>query len=417
VLTAAYVLESPISLVIGLIEFLIWLVVQFTAFAARQEFSPGMLALYFLAIGALFYGLRLLHRAGRHGFAKVYEWWTLLYVLLFAYVLSFQSLLPSLWPEGIRSSMPIAAFLIFLVAAAVVALTVGAIWAIRKERFIKKEIVAVIVILSVLVMMVFSTRIVASVVGLCFPKGCYDFQDQRSCLEARPAYATCVWYSGHCEEQSCYFYKNVDSCLENGCKWLDNYCTMPQCGDYRLEESCKNTFKQLRCFWDGANCASLNCYEYRDQSSCEASMAGCAWQDGNCREKFACEEHTNQHAECLADDSCRWQAGFPYRLAKGQSVPLSLWSLWIVFNIIFLGLILAVIGYGTVQKSAKMINLGIIFFSLDIVSRYIGFMMDFWGYTSLSIVFITGGALLLVGGWLIERWRRNLVAKTRSTRG
>ena len=38
--------------------------------------------------------------------------------------------------------------------------------------------------------------------------------------------------------------------------------------------------------------------------------------------------------------------------------------------------------------------------------------MDFWGYTSLALIFITGGIVLLGGGFLIEKWRRNLMAKS-----
>ncbi len=55
------------------------------------------------------------------------------------------------------------------------------------------------------------------------------------------------------------------------------------------------------------------------------------------------------------------------------------------------------------------------FFALDIATRYIGFMIDFWGYTSLSILFISGGIILLVGGWLFEKWRRTLIARAKST--
>ena len=77
-------------------------------------------------------------------------------------------------------------------------------------------------------------------------------------------------------------------------------------------------------------------------------------------------------------------------------------------------LILGIIGYGTWQKLTGIINLGIVFFSLDILTRYIGFSMDFWGYTSLSIIFIAGGVMLLIGGYFIEKWRRKLVSQVKS---
>lgn len=58
-----------------------------------------------------------------------------------------------------------------------------------------------------------------------------------------------------------------------------------------------------------------------------------------------------------------------------------------------------------------MINLGIIFFALEIVSRYIGFIMGHWGYIALSAAFIIGGIILLVGGYFVEKLRRKLVAQ------
>ncbi len=97
----------------------------------------------------------------------------------------------------------------------------------------------------------------------------------------------------------------------------------------------------------------------------------------------------------------------------GEKTPLGLWAIWIFANVIFILLILGVIGYGTWQKIPEIINLGIVFFSLDILTRYIGFAIDFWGYTGLSIVFIAGGIILLAAGYFIEKWRRNLVSQVK----
>ncbi|GEM_PF-3942335 len=99
---------------------------------------------------------------------------------------------------------------------------------------------------------------------------------------------------------------------------------------------------------------------------------------------------------------------------KVENVSLGLWGVWLFSNIIFLIMIIGIIGYGTWQKLPNVINLGIFFFSLDILMRYIGFIMDFWGYTSLALIFITGGIVLLGGGFLIEKWRRNLVTKSKT---
>jgi hypothetical protein len=59
-----------------------------------------------------------------------------------------------------------------------------------------------------------------------------------------------------------------------------------------------------------------------------------------------------------------------------------------------------------------VINLGVGFFALDVATRYVGFVIDYWGYASLSVVFILGGIVLLFGGWKLEQWRRRLVARS-----
>ena len=48
-------------------------------------------------------------------------------------------------------------------------------------------------------------------------------------------------------------------------------------------------------------------------------------------------------------------------------------------NILFILVILSVIGYGTRYQSAEIVNLAIMFFGLDIITRYIGFILDFGG--------------------------------------
>ena len=82
VLAASYIFDSSISLVIALWEFVIWLFIQFLAFAGNDLFSIfdsgrglkfGILAFYFLATGVLVYGLSLLHRANKHKFSRIYQ--------------------------------------------------------------------------------------------------------------------------------------------------------------------------------------------------------------------------------------------------------------------------------------------------------------------------------------------------------
>jgi len=78
-------------------------------------------------------------------------------------------------------------------------------------------------------------------------------------------------------------------------------------------------------------------------------------------------------------------------------------------NILFIGVILTVIGYGIKAKSSDIVNLGIMFFALDIITRYIGFMLDFGGQIGFAVMAIFGGIILIFGGWGIEKWRKSLI--------
>ncbi len=53
------------------------------------------------------------------------------------------------------------------------------------------------------------------------------------------------------------------------------------------------------------------------------------------------------------------------------------------------------------------------FFALDIITRYIGFVLDFGGQVGFAVMSIIGGIILILGGWGIEKWRRRLIEKTR----
>lgn len=90
VISASYLFDSSGSLLVGLAEFLIWLGVQYFAFAKlffRGDFSLGGLILTFLAAGILFYGLNLLHKSRDHKFSEAYQWWTAFYFLLLVWCL------------------------------------------------------------------------------------------------------------------------------------------------------------------------------------------------------------------------------------------------------------------------------------------------------------------------------------------
>lgn len=88
-------------------------------------------------------------------------------------------------------------------------------------------------------------------------------------------------------------------------------------------------------------------------------------------------------------------------------------TLWLIENVVFILVILAIIGYGTRYKSEQLVNLGIIFFIIDLITRYIGIAMDLKGSLAISVMAILGGVLLILFGWLIEKWRKNLLEKAR----
>lgn len=273
VFASAYIFDSSASLLIALIEFIVWLVMQYIAFIEAKDelISPGILAFYLLATGVLFYGLSLWHRSKNQKFAGVYQWWTAFYFLLFTYILSFQTLLPLIWPKEAISSTPSIVFLFFLALLSLVVFVGGIIISANKNIVKNKETLGVIGIVGLL----------AVLIGLT---------------------------------------------------------------------------------------------------------------------SFVSNDRINL---------------FSWLFGDSGDVSTKLWALWIAINIVFILLILAVIFYGTWQRLPKLINLGIIFFALDVITRYIGFVMDLWGYTSLSVIFITGGGVLLVGGWFIEKWRRNLLMRAK----
>jgi uncharacterized membrane protein len=98
-------------------------------------------------------------------------------------------------------------------------------------------------------------------------------------------------------------------------------------------------------------------------------------------------------------------------LGRG-SLSGGLWAMWLFDNILFIFVILSVIGYGTRYKSSKIVSLAISFFALDVITRYIGFIMDFGGYLGAAMISILGGIILIAGGWGLEKWRKRLIKRT-----
>lgn len=403
VLIASYVFDTAASMVIALAEFLVWMNVQFFAFYEGLFDMPlfGLLALLFLSCAALFYGLSLWHRAKEHEFSGLFQWCTAFYLLAFAYLLSFQTLLPSLWPRDADAPGSAIIFTVVIGLLSILTLLSGASASSRNVD--RKEIGWFCVAFVLLAVLIGSASVVSQSIGTCSPKACYDYRLQADCEKA-PVELDCVWKPNYCGEQDCITLGDQMSCEREGCTWIEgegyNRCERPYCGIYRDQAACEN-----------ANISR-----------------GCTWSTGNgepffgnvpmryCMDKDSCVALATKET-CASNNLCSWKAYSSFGMfGTKTSTPLSLWAIWIFANLVLLVVILGVIFYGTWQRLPRIVNIGIAVFSLDIITRYIGFIMDLRGYMSLSLIFITGGIILLLGGWLVERWRRTLVRQAKGQR-
>ena len=268
ILIASYVFNSSPSLLIALSEFLIWISMQYFSFIrlSNKGFSIGILTIIYLVVGIGLYGLTQIHKSKNHKFSSIYRYWTAFYVLLLTYILSFQSLLPLLWPKGFELTANVLIFLIISSFIALILAIIGIFMSINEKKLSGKEVVGFISIVVLYILLISLASLLS--------------------------------------EQS--------------------------------------IFEGIR-----------------------GSISG------------------------------------------------GLWVMWLFDNALFILVILSVIGYGTRYKSAKIVNLAIMFFALDIITRYIGFILDFGGQMGFALMSILGGIILIAGGWGIEKWRRRLIEKTR----
>ena len=270
ILFTAYIFDSSLNLVFALIQFVYWVGLQYIAIFEERLFDIyqsglGILALIYLAIAILLYGLTQYHKSKNHEFFDVYRFWTAFYILLLTYILSFQTLLPVLWPQDFSLDPMGLVFLIVMFLIAIVVAMIGISMSVNKKTLKGKEVIAFVGTVVIYILLISVSSLV----------------------------------SGH----------NV---------------------------------------------------------------------------------------------------GFSNNIS-----PLLL-ILWLVNNIVFIFVILAVIGYGVNYKSSKIVNLAILFFVLDIFTRYIGFIIDLGGQIGFAVLSIIGGLILLFGGWAVEKWREKLVAKSKS---
>lgn len=374
VIAAAYIFGSSLSLVLGLCEFLAWLFTQYSSLSIFISGSfimktPdfGAFALLSIFAGVLFYGLNLIHKSKEHHFSKIYQIWAVFYVLLFSYIMGFQAIIPMLWPNGFNFSGGALIFMLIASIIMIVTFVTGAFVGLESGKTNGKEIFLIILFGILFMGLIATSSIVSSSLGNCTGKTCFNFDSKSECASAELPWGA-------------------------GCKWDDSY----------------------------NRCIEAFCHEYNDASSC-INQQFCKWEDEYCKEinsesrfpdNSKCNKYDNDRNSCQAKDYCAWYAGGD-SIGRAGQVPAGVWFLWILSNIMFILVILGVIGYGTRNHSASIVNLGIGAFALGIITRYIGFVMDLWGYNVMAVLFIVGGLILLFGGWLVEKWRKKLIAQAR----
>jgi len=399
----AYFLDSKENLLFSIILFFIWVVIQYVVGTENLIYNEeGLIItfiLIFLSAGSLLFGLSSLHHSIQHKFTNMYRFWTVFYFLVVFYILSFQQILPII-SEYTFESGAFTGFLIFFVILCTIGFIVGILFATNKNPNSLKEILSFIGIIVVLLIMIFSTKFGAGLVGTCNPLYCYNIDNAAKCNDVKED-LFCEWKNNYCMEVSCYNYNNEIECNnvqgDLSCEWRSNYCTETNCYNYNNETECNNALENLSCEWRDNYCITTkNWIATKKEISLQQNYE-------------RCELYNNQKDNCLSQENCDWNAGQNY---YKSSIPLIIWFLWIVNNIIFIGFILLIIWYGQKVGSENIVNLGLGVFILDIITRYIGFWMDLQGYLAFSLLAIIGGILLIFGAWFVPKLRRKLLEQT-----
>jgi hypothetical protein len=253
---------------------------------------------------------------------------------------------------------------------------IGAVFSASRNLVSFKEIIGFIGVIMLLFVLVLSTSAGAGLMGYCSAINCYDFKTSSECSSA-PSDLICEWKNEYCRQANCY--------------------------DSLTEAECDNRPLGLKCKWDskGNNC--LGQVEQKVISARDEVYNECA-------------KNNNQKGKCTAESQCKWNPSYQiWNVSKG--LPSILWALWIINNFIFIGFIILVLWYGQRIGSTTIINLGLFAFVLDIISRYIGFLLNFKGYFAFSVLAISGGLLLIIGALVIPKWRKKLLNETPHTHG
>jgi uncharacterized membrane protein len=83
-------------------------------------------------------------------------------------------------------------------------------------------------------------------------------------------------------------------------------------------------------------------------------------------------------------------------------------------NLLFAGGVVGILVLGYFRRYPAYVNIGLVFFVLDVTARYCDF---FWRLLPRSLFFIIGGIILLTGGVCLERKRRRILDQFHGERG
>jgi len=383
IMITAYFLDSKENLLVSLVVFFIWLISQYMA---SLIYSPNFweeglvleIVLILLSAGSLLYGLTVFHKTINHKFTSMYRFWTVFYFLGIFYVLSLQTLLPIL-SEYTFIGETISTFLVSFVVLAFLVFVLTTFFAASKKSISFREVAVFIGIIALIFLLVFSTKIGAGLMGVCSPASCYNFNTESQCGIA-PGKLACEWN------------QSISQCSEVNCP---NIQTKAECSSVST------------CTWNNELSGINNINGENIKASCERD-----WTVDNVDKNYnyqTCREFDNQKDECASNSECNWN---PSMNISGK-LPTTLWLLWILNNIIFLGFIILILWYGQSIGSRAIVNIGLVVFILDVITRYIGFWINLSGYFAFSILAILGGVILILGSWLIPRWRRKLLERVK----
>lgn len=377
ILMTAYFLDSKENLVVAMLTFFPWVVLQYSSLISGAGIdSPGgpvfAFILIFLSAGALLFGLGTLHNSLKHRFTNIYRFWTVFYFLLIFYIISFQSFLPVLSEYSFEGkAFPV--FLVLFIILCFLGFITGALFAASRKAGSIKEIAGFIGILAIIFLLVLATKAGEGQIGTCDPKSCYELKAESDC-NAAPDPLVCEWKTDH----------------------LQGYCDQPDCWNYRTEAKCKSANPELDCNWE------------KFEERCNSKQR----PDDNAYR--ICTEHNNKKESCVDQKLCRWTPSF-YFWDMHEGLPTSIWLLWIVNNVAFIGFIVLMLWYGQRVGSTKIVNLSLFAFIIEVITRYIGFWFDFRGYFAFGVLAIIGGLLLIFGAWFIPKWRKKLIKGTKQS--